>query len=115
RRHRTTHERAPIAPAPKQGQPPYRSYWNAPIITSAHDPKTLYFGGQYVFKSTDRGDSWTTISADLTTGVDRNTLPIMGVAEGSADCTRLRRDFISVHHPHRRIAFRSERAVGRNR
>jgi len=75
----TTHEWASIAPAPKEGQPPYRFYWNAPIITSAHDPKTLYFGAQYVFKSTDRGDSWTTISPDLTTGVDRNTLPIMGV------------------------------------
>jgi photosystem II stability/assembly factor-like uncharacterized protein len=75
----TTHEWASIAPAPKEGQAPYRFYWNAPIITSAHDPRTLYFAAQYLFKSTDRGDSWTTISPDLTTGVDRNTLPIMGV------------------------------------
>jgi photosystem II stability/assembly factor-like uncharacterized protein len=74
----TTHEWAAIAPAPKEGQPPYRFYWNAPVITSVHDPKTLYFAAQYLFKSTDRGDSWTTISPDLTTGVDRNTLPIMG-------------------------------------
>jgi photosystem II stability/assembly factor-like uncharacterized protein len=75
----TTHEWASIAPAPKESAPPYRFYWNAPIITSAHDPKTLYFAAQYLFKSTDRGDSWTTISPDLTTGVDRNTLPIMGL------------------------------------
>ena len=74
----TTHEWATIAPAPKEGEPPYRFYWNAPIIASAHDPKTLYFAAQYLFKSTDRGDSWTTVSPDLTTGVDRNTLPIMG-------------------------------------
>ena len=74
-----THEWASIAPVAKEAEPPYRFYWNAPIITSAHDPKTLYFGAQYVFKSTDRGDSWTTISPDLTTGVDRNTLAIMGV------------------------------------
>ncbi len=75
----TTHEWASITPVPKDGEPPYRFYWNAPVITSEHDPKTLYFGAQYLFKSTDRGDSWTVISPDLTTGVDRNTLPIMGV------------------------------------
>jgi hypothetical protein len=74
----TTHEWASIAPAPKEGEPPYRYYWNAPIITSAHDPQTLYFAAQYLFRSRDRGDSWTTISPDLTTGVVRNTLPIMG-------------------------------------
>jgi photosystem II stability/assembly factor-like uncharacterized protein len=74
----TTHEWAAITPVPKESEPPYRFYWNAPVITSAHDPNTLYFAAQYLFKSTDRGDSWTIISPDLTTGVDRNTLPIMG-------------------------------------
>jgi photosystem II stability/assembly factor-like uncharacterized protein len=76
----TTHEWASIAPEPREGEAPYRFYWNAPVISSSHDPKTLYFAAQYVFRSTDRGDSWKTISPDLTTGVDRNTLPIMGVA-----------------------------------
>jgi photosystem II stability/assembly factor-like uncharacterized protein len=75
----TTHEWASIAPAPKEGDSPYRFYWNAPVVLSAHDPKTLYFAAQYLFKSTNRGDSWTVISPDLTTGVDRNTLPIMGL------------------------------------
>jgi photosystem II stability/assembly factor-like uncharacterized protein len=75
----TTHEWASIAPAPKETDPPYRFYWNSPFIISNHDPKTIYFGAQYVFKSTDRGDNWTTVSPDLTTNVDRNTLPIMGV------------------------------------
>ncbi len=75
----TTHEWASIAPAPKEGEAAYRFYWNAPVITSQHDAKTLYFAAQYLFKSTDRGDSWTVISPDLTTGVDRNTLPIMGL------------------------------------
>src|SRR5262245_45327245 len=75
----TTHEWASIAPVPQETDPPYRFYWNSPFILSTHDPKTIYFGAQYVFKSTDRGDSWTAISPDLTTNVDRNTLPIMGV------------------------------------
>jgi photosystem II stability/assembly factor-like uncharacterized protein len=74
-----THEWAMIAPVVKETDPPLRFYWNSPLILSAHDPKTIYFGAQYVFKSTDRGDSWTAVSPDLTTNVDRNTLPIMGV------------------------------------
>jgi photosystem II stability/assembly factor-like uncharacterized protein len=73
-----THERANIVPQPKPGEPPYRFEWNAPIEISTHDAKTIYFGAQYLFKSTDRGDTWTTISPDLTTGADRNTMPIFG-------------------------------------
>ncbi|MBK5920097.1 hypothetical protein CCR80_03460 [Rhodothalassium salexigens] len=52
------------------GVPPkdrrYRFNWNAPILVSAHDPQTLYHGGNMVLKSTDRGHSWTEISPDLT-------------------------------------------------
>ncbi|MEP2239665.1 MAG: glycosyl hydrolase, partial [Maribacter sp.] len=44
----------------------YRYNWNAPIITSPHDRKTIYHGGNVVFKSTDEGHSWTVISPDLT-------------------------------------------------
>jgi photosystem II stability/assembly factor-like uncharacterized protein len=54
-------------PAPKGG-PSYRYNWNSPILLSPHDPKTLYFGGNVVFKSTDRGDTWKAISGDLTHG-----------------------------------------------
>jgi photosystem II stability/assembly factor-like uncharacterized protein len=73
-----THERANIVPQAKTGEPPYRFEWNAPIEISFHDSKTIYFGAQYLFKSTDRGDTWTTISPDLTTGADRNTMLILG-------------------------------------
>ncbi|HTA67667.1 MAG TPA: hypothetical protein VK776_05295, partial [Bryobacteraceae bacterium] len=45
---------------------------------SSHDSKTLYYGGNYLFKSTNRGDSWTRLGPDLTTGVDRDKLPILG-------------------------------------
>ena len=73
-----THERANIVPQPKANEGPYRFEWNAPIEISTHDAKTIYFGAQYLFKSTDRGDNWTTISPDLTTNADRNTMPILG-------------------------------------
>ncbi len=27
-------------------------------MISPHDPKTIYYGGNHLFKSTDRGDTW---------------------------------------------------------
>jgi len=56
----------------------YRFQWNTPVVISKFDRKTLYYGGNFVFKSTDQGDNWTRISPDLTSGVDRKTLSIMG-------------------------------------
>lgn len=47
---------------------PYRFNWNSPMLLSPHNPKTLYFGGNYLFRSDDRGDAWTKISPDLTYG-----------------------------------------------
>ncbi|MGQ0643547.1 MAG: VPS10 domain-containing protein [Gemmatimonadaceae bacterium] len=44
----------------------YRFNWNAPIVASPHDPKTLYHAGNRVFASTDRGYTWNPISPDLT-------------------------------------------------
>ena len=44
----------------------YRFQWTAPIALSPHDPNTLYFGANVLFKSTDGGASWTIISPDLT-------------------------------------------------
>jgi len=44
----------------------YRFNWNAPIVVSAHDPSVIYHAGNIVFKSTDRGNSWTAVSPDLT-------------------------------------------------
>jgi photosystem II stability/assembly factor-like uncharacterized protein len=50
--------------APKDAR--YRYNWNAPIISSPHDRTTIYHAGNVVFKTTDGGTSWTTISPDLT-------------------------------------------------
>ena len=41
-------------------------------------PKTIYYGGNILFSSPDRGDGWTRIGPDLTSGQDRDKLPIMG-------------------------------------
>ena len=44
-----------------------RFNWNAAIAQSPHDPATVYYGSQFVHRSTDRGQSWSIISPDLTT------------------------------------------------
>jgi photosystem II stability/assembly factor-like uncharacterized protein len=44
----------------------YRFNWTAPIHVSRHDASVIFYGGNVLFKSTDRGQSWTPISGDLT-------------------------------------------------
>ncbi|PYQ05405.1 MAG: glycosyl hydrolase [Acidobacteria bacterium] len=44
----------------------YRFQWTFPIVASPHDPKTVYAGGNILFKTTNGGQSWTAISPDLT-------------------------------------------------
>ena len=56
----------PIRPLAPKGGIPNRYNWNSPILLSPHDPKALYYGAQFLFKSTNRGDTWERISADLT-------------------------------------------------
>jgi len=56
----------------------FRFYWNTPFILSPHDPRMLYLGGDRLFKSVDRGNSYMA-SPDLTRNIGRNDRPIMGV------------------------------------
>jgi photosystem II stability/assembly factor-like uncharacterized protein len=51
--------------------------WDAAFLISPHDHLTLYAGLRELWKSTDRGLTWTSLG-DMTTGVDRTTLPLMG-------------------------------------
>ena len=45
---------------------PYRFHWNAPVHMSPHDPETVFFGGNVLFRTRDRGQTWDEISPDLT-------------------------------------------------
>jgi photosystem II stability/assembly factor-like uncharacterized protein len=71
-------EKMYIQPMPKTGEPPYRWNWDAPLLISPHDNKTLYFAANKVFKSPNRGDEWQVISSDLTQGIDRDKQLVMG-------------------------------------
>jgi photosystem II stability/assembly factor-like uncharacterized protein len=73
-----TGERKSVKPQAAPGRPPYRWNWSAPILISPHDAKTVYFGANVLFKSADRGDTWTPLGGDLTRQRDRDTLPMMG-------------------------------------
>ncbi|MBA2413893.1 MAG: exo-alpha-sialidase, partial [Burkholderiaceae bacterium] len=73
-----SNERKSIRPLPARGEAPLRWNWNTPILMSPHDPATIYVGANKVFKSTDRGQSWTAISPDLTDATDREGLTLMG-------------------------------------
>ena len=78
RRDAKTAQQREIMPEQKAGEEHYRFQWNSPMAISNFDHKTIYYGGNYLFKSTDRGDSWVKLGGDLTTGVDRNKLKIFG-------------------------------------
>jgi len=78
RYHRDSGELVDIQPGPDPGDDPPRFNWDAPILISPHSHTRLYFASQFVWRSEDRGDSWTRISPDLTRAAFRLEQPIMG-------------------------------------
>jgi photosystem II stability/assembly factor-like uncharacterized protein len=63
--------RKPVSIQPRPSRPDtpaFRFNWSAPLLLSRHDAKALYFGGNLLFKSSDRGNTWRIISPDLTRG-----------------------------------------------
>ena len=75
---RASGESLDIQPVPAPGEPPERWNWDAPLIISPHSSTRLYFASQRLWRSDDRGDSWTAVSGDLTRGRNRYELPIGG-------------------------------------
>ena len=67
----------PAGPSGKDGasDAELRAQWMAPVITSQHDPATVYLGFQFVFRSTNRGSTWERISPDLSANDPTQMLP----------------------------------------
>ncbi len=78
RLNRRTAGRVSIKPVEGKGEPALRFNWESPYFISPHLNTRLYFGANRLFRSDDRGNSWTPVSPDLTRQVDRNKLPVMG-------------------------------------
>jgi photosystem II stability/assembly factor-like uncharacterized protein len=99
RRNVVTGESRSIRPTPQNVSPAvpaterFRFHWDSPMMLSSHDPGVLIVAANRVFKSTDRGDSWTVISPDLTKNPNRDTIVTMGVK--NTDIRIARNDGIS--------------------
>jgi photosystem II stability/assembly factor-like uncharacterized protein len=64
---RKTHESRDLQPLPGYKEEKLRYNWNTPIHLSPTDKGTIYLGAQYLFRSSDFGQTWEKISPDLTT------------------------------------------------
>ncbi|WP_073177067.1 VPS10 domain-containing protein [Flagellimonas flava] len=56
-----------VRPTPPEADIKLRFNWNAGIGQDPFDNSTVYFGSQFVHKSTNKGETWEVISPDLTT------------------------------------------------
>jgi photosystem II stability/assembly factor-like uncharacterized protein len=65
---RATGKRTYIQPKHTLGETPYRFNWQTPIHLSKHNQDILYLGGNKLHRSLNKGETWETISGDLTTG-----------------------------------------------
>jgi photosystem II stability/assembly factor-like uncharacterized protein len=57
---------------------PYRFNWDSPIAFAPWDGHVAWFGGNVVFQSTNRGESWSVISPDLTRNIKEHQVPSGG-------------------------------------
>ena len=74
---RQSGERLDIKPYEFEGEA-FRFDWDAALLISRHDHKRLYFGGNKVLKTEDKGNSWSEISPDLSRGVPQELEEVMG-------------------------------------
>lgn len=70
-----TGERKRITPGHDIANEPNRWNWRTPARLSHHNQDILYMGSQYVYQSLDQGDTWTTISPDLTKNQKSGNVP----------------------------------------
>jgi photosystem II stability/assembly factor-like uncharacterized protein len=66
-----------IQPQPAKGEDALRFNWDSPILISPHQHTRLYFGSKKLHRSDDRGNSWATISPDLSRNLDRFKMKMM--------------------------------------
>jgi photosystem II stability/assembly factor-like uncharacterized protein len=71
-----------VAPG-KIDDPTLRSRWDIPFIVSPHSHTRLYIAGSKLMRSDDRGATWKAISGDLTRGINRDTVEVMGKVWGA--------------------------------
>ena len=75
RKNLQTNEYLDIHPTPELGDTPYRYNWQTPILLSSHNQDILYMGANKLLRSMDKGETFSVISEDLTTGGKKGNVP----------------------------------------
>ncbi len=83
-----TREEKHIKPEPENQKETYRFGWKCPLVMSSHDPDIIYYGGNKLFKTTNKGYSWQVVSPDLTRDQDWKSIPIMGMVRDESTLSR---------------------------
>jgi photosystem II stability/assembly factor-like uncharacterized protein len=78
---RASGELIDIQPQEEPGEAAHRWNWDSPLMISPHSPSRLYFACQRLYRSDDRGNSWTAVSPDLSRRLDRDQLPVFGTIQ----------------------------------
>ena len=86
--HLATREERGIRPVPDDAKESYRFNWSTPMVRSPHDPRTIYYGGNKLFRTRDGGESWDVVSPDLTRNQEWKSIPIMGIVRDSTTPSR---------------------------
>ncbi len=68
-------QRTYIHPKHQLGEDHLRWNWQTPIQISKHLPEVIYMASNRFHRSLDRGDTWETLSGDLTTSKNRGDVP----------------------------------------
>jgi photosystem II stability/assembly factor-like uncharacterized protein len=72
---KATGQSKPITPRHELGETPYRWNWETPIHLSRHNQDVLYMGSHRFHRSLDRGETFQTLSGDLTNGGKKGNVP----------------------------------------
>ncbi|MBK9410293.1 MAG: hypothetical protein IPN47_20050 [Gemmatimonadetes bacterium] len=86
--HLATREERGIRPVPADAKDTIRFNWSTPMVRSPHDPRTIYYGGNKLFRTRDGGESWDVVSPDLTRNQEWKSIPIMGIVRDSTTPSR---------------------------
>ena len=82
-----TGDRKALKPFPPDSTVEYRFDWKSPILVSPHDAARVYLGGNRLFISDDRGESWR-VTEDLTRQIHQDSLELMGARPDSTTLSK---------------------------
>ena len=82
-----TGDRKALKPFPPDTTVSYRFDWKSPILVSPHDANRVYLGGNRLFVSLDRGESWLA-THDLTRQIHQDSLELMGARPDSTTLSK---------------------------